>query len=126
MWVDEAEFDPGFFANWIPHDPNHPSGLIQLNRDHPVILEVIRTWQGRFSPHHEDEVERTVLEGYKEVAVAQVAHTEHLRRVVSDSKIIDEQFRSSGALTTGLLGIVPQEEMISSRLRLRLGAKRKV
>jgi len=36
-----------------------PQCVIQLNRDHPVILEVIRTWQGRFSPHHEDEVERT-------------------------------------------------------------------
>ena len=126
VWVDEAEFDPGFLANWIPHDPNHPSGLIQLNRDHPVILEVIRTWQGRFPPHHEDEVRRIVLEVYKEVAVAQVAHTEHLRKVVSDSKIIDEQLRSSGALTTGLLGIVPEEEMISSRLSRRLGAKRRV
>ncbi|PZR60522.1 MAG: hypothetical protein DLM53_12825 [Candidatus Eremiobacter antarcticus] len=108
-------FSPGMLALWSPKEPGYPNGCVLINADHPVISEEILEWQKQYPQAHADVVAKEVAEAYGQVAVAHIAHSEHLRGVVSSDKI-DNDLRSEEALTMALLGLWPLEAIIRARL----------
>ena len=62
---------------------------------------------------------------YGETAVAKVAHTEYLKPLVNDAKIVEDEMRSSAALTMALLGLMSEDSLITRRLASVLSKKRK-
>lgn len=113
--VRKEDLSEGMLAAWQPHDPVYPEGVVLLNIDHPVLRTEIERWQSQFADHLADEIEQEVVRAYGEIAVAKVAHSEHLRTIVP-SKVIDDEFRSEAALTMSLLGLIAEEAVIAPRL----------
>ena len=64
-----------------------------------------------------------IIAGYGEIAVAKIAHSEHLKGMHLSSTI-ETEFRSSSALTMSLLGLLSKEAVIAPRLG-RFGVKRR-
>ena len=93
-----------------------------MNADHPVIQTIVAPHVEQYAPHLSEDVEREVLEVYVQVAVAKVAHTQFLRRVMSEDDV--ELLRSPISLTTALLGLLSEEAIIGQRLG-KFGTKRK-
>lgn len=120
--VRGAEVGVGVLAAWQPNDPEFPEGVVLLNRDHPVVIEEITYFQGQFPDHLAEEVAKDVIEAYGQIAVAKVAHSEHLRSLVASSAI--DEMRSDYALTMALLGLVAEEAFIAPRLGGKFGRKR--
>jgi hypothetical protein len=121
--VHDGDIDPGYLAAWQSHDPDHPCGVVLLNVDHPVLVQQIEYWQAQFATHHAETVAEEVIAVYGEVAVAKIAHSEHLRGMVTPD-VLENELRSDGALTMALLGLVAEEKLIELRLRTKLGRRR--
>jgi hypothetical protein len=110
-------------ASWQPHDPEHPEGVVLINVQHPVLRAQIEYYQMQFAEAHADAIRDEVIRAYGEVAVAKIAHSEHLRGLVN-SDIIDNEMRSDAALTMALLGLVAEEAYLSPKLGGRFGRRR--
>jgi len=121
--VTAAEVDPGMIAAWQPNDPEYPEGVVLLNVEHPVIVEQIEHFQAQYPDHYSDEVADNVIAGYGEIAVAKIAHSEHLKGMHLTSTI-ETEFRMGVALTMSLLGLLSEEAVIAPRLG-RFGVKRR-
>jgi hypothetical protein len=116
-WVkDEELFEPGIFAVWNPPSPANPSGLVQLNVEHPVFLEELRYWAPQYPQHLEDRVTEVIKAAYAQMAIAMVAHSESLRPVLPHRDDVDTKLRTPEALTTGLLGLVGASAIIGPSL----------
>lgn len=120
--VSGTEVGPGVLAAWQPNDHEFPEGVVLINKDHPVLLEEIIFFQNQFPDHLAEEVAKDVIEAYGQIAVAKVAHSEHLRSLVSSSAI--DEMRSDYALTMALVGLVAEEAFIAPRLGGKFGRKR--
>ena len=124
QWTDESEVDAGMAAVWSPNDPRFENGVILLNRQFAPFVELREYWKGSYADHLVDEVQKTIEEVYGEVMVARVAHSEELR---SDPRWgatkVESDLRSPAALTMAALGLIAEDQLIASRLRVRLGAK---
>jgi hypothetical protein len=114
---------PGILAAWQPHDPIDPEGVVLLNVDHPVIMAQIEHWQAQYPDHYADDIANDVIAVYGEVAVAKVAHSEHLRGVLP-SKTVDDDLRSEAALTMALLGLMAEEAVLGPRIGGKYSKKR--
>ena len=114
-YARQDTFSPGMLAMWSPREPGCPNGCVFINVDHPVIAEEILEWQKQYPQAHSDVVSREVCDSYGQVAVAHVAHSEHLRGIIA-SDMIDTDLRSQQALTMALLGLWPLENIIRQRL----------
>lgn len=117
-----SELSPGVMAAWSPNDPEFPEGVVLINKDHPVLVEEITFFQAQFPDHLAEAVATDVIEAYGQIAVAKVAHSEHLRSVLPPSAI--EEMRSENALTMALIGLVAEESFIAPRLGGKFGRKR--
>lgn len=124
-WVPANQVSQGMIAAWMPKDPQCPEGVVLLNAGHPVILDQVEYWQNQYAPHQADEVLAEVHRVYGEVAVAKVAHSEHLRSLMPDSDVVDEKLRSEEALTMALLGLVAEESMIATRIGGKMGKRKR-
>ena len=113
-----------FMAAWQAKDHQHPEGVVLLNIEHPVLLDQIRNWQAQYAPHQADEIAKEVIDVYGQVIVSKVAHSEHLKTLISPT-VIENEFRTAAALTTALLGLIAEEGLIATRIGGRMGAKRK-
>jgi hypothetical protein len=120
--VPPDELSEGMLAAWQPHDPEHPEGVVLINAGHPVLVEAVRHWQELYGDLHADDVREEVLRVYGEVAVAKVAHSEHLKAHLPAHKI-EEELRSEAALTMALLGLISEEAVIGPRLRTRFARR---
>jgi hypothetical protein len=120
--VNGSEMSAGILATWQPNDPEFPEGVVLINKDHPVLIETIMHFQGQFADHVAEEVARDVIEAYGQIAVAKVAHSEHLRSLLASSSI--EDMRSDTALTMSLIGLVAEESYIAPKLGGKFGRKR--
>ena len=110
-------------AAWQPRDPEHPEGVVLLNVEHPVLIEQIEHFQAQYPDHYADEIAEHVISAYGEIAVAKIAHSEHLKGL-HPSFVIENDFRSNAALTMSLLGLLSEEAVIAPRLG-RFGVKRR-
>jgi hypothetical protein len=107
-------------CTWAPNDPRGPTVIINL--DSPILMEAIKYHQDQYPEVHAEEVQRTVLRTYGEVAVCKVAHSQKLAGKVSEQEL-KEQYRSDAALTVALLGLIAEESLIAVRLG-KLGRKK--
>jgi hypothetical protein len=121
--VGAEDVDPGMLAAWQPHDPEHPEGVVLLNVEHPVLTEQIEFFQRQYPDHYADEIAENVIATYGEIAVAKIAHSEHLKGL-HPNYVIEKDFRSGAALTMSLLGLIGEEAVIAPRLG-KLGVKRR-
>ena len=121
--VGSEDVEPGMLAAWQPNDPEFPEGVVLLNVEHPVLGEQIEFFQRQYPDHYADEIATNVIAAYGEIAVAKVAHSEHLKGMHSSS-VIESDFRSGAALTMSLLGLISEEAVIAPRLG-KLGVKRR-
>ncbi len=115
-WVDGAQFDDGVFATWEPSSKEYPRGVVFLNQGHPVIEAESKFFAEQYPNTWYEDVVDAVHDCYGESAVAAVAHSEHLKTIVS-SDIVDNQMRDPYALTMSLLGLIAEEAMIAERIR---------
>jgi hypothetical protein len=113
--VGADSVSPGMLAAWQPHDPEHPEGVVLLNTQHPVLRAEVEHWQAQYPEHYADQIAREVENIYGEIAVAKVAHSEHLKGIIT-AKVVDEELRSDAALTMALLGLIGEEAVIAPRI----------
>jgi hypothetical protein len=121
--VGRDDVEIGMLAAWQPNDPEYPEGVVLLNVEHPVLVEQIEFFQRQYPDHYADAIAENVIAAYGEIAVAKVAHSEHLKGM-HPSSVVENEFRSGAALTMSLLGLVSEEAMIAPRLG-KLGVKRR-
>lgn len=121
--VGSEDVDAGMLAAWQPNDPEFLEGVVLLNVEHPVLVEQIEFFQAQYPDHYADEIAKNVIAAYGEIAVAKVAHSEHLKGM-HPSSVIESDFRSGPALTMSLLGLISEEAVIAPRLG-KLGVKRR-
>jgi hypothetical protein len=113
--VSEDDIATGMIAAWQPNDPDHPEGVVLINRDHPVVREEVEHWQGQFADHHAEEIEKDVVSVYGELAVAKIAHSEYMKSILP-AQVVEDDFRSEAALTMALLGLIGEEAVIAPRI----------
>lgn len=101
-------------ATWQPGSATQP-GTVLINRDHPVIARHIREFQDQYPQYLEEAIADEVLDAYGRLAVAHVAHSEHMTKLASRA-VVDAQLRSESALTMALLGLWPVEAILGPQL----------
>jgi len=123
-WVSvrAADLDEGMLAGWAPNHPEHPEGAVLINVDHPVMEEEIAYWQSQYGDHLADQVAEEVIATYGEIAVAKVAHSEHLKSILPTSAV-EQDLRSEAALTMALLGLIGEEAVIAPRIGGKFGRR---
>ena len=107
-------------AAWVPNHPEHPEGAVLIATDHPVMEEQVAYWQSQYPPHLEEAVRKEVLSVYGEIAVAKVAHSEQLKKLMPSHEV-EQDLRSDAALTMALLGLISEDAVISTRIGGKLG-----
>ena len=110
-------------AVWKKHDPGHAEGVVELNIEHPMLEAEIHRWQSMYADHLAEQVGEEVIAVYGEIAVAKIAHSEHLKGHLP-SHVIENDLRSPAALTMSLLGLVAEEAVISTRIGGKFGKRR--
>ena len=102
-------------AAWQANDPVFKEGAVLLNVEHPVLVAEIEHWQSQYPDIYADEIAKDVTDIYGEIAVAKVAHSEHLKGTLP-SKVVEDDLRSEAALTMALLGLIGEEAVIAPRI----------
>lgn len=126
LWTDGSEIDEGCAAAWVPTAPEHPNGIVLMNRTFPTFIEVKRYWREQYPDHLSEEVERAVENVYGEAMVARIAHSEELVHAKTwGHERVERELRSPVSLTMASLGLVSEDQVISSRLGGLAGARRK-
>jgi hypothetical protein len=123
--VGADSVDEGMLAAWQPNDPEHPEGVVLLNVEHPVLADEIEHWQAQYADHLAEQVGRDVIDAYGQIIVAKLAHSEHLKGVLP-SQTVENDLRSSAALTMALLGLIAEEAVISTRIGGKYGKRRSI
>ena len=123
MTVGATSLEPGMLAAWSPNPPEHPEGVILLNIEHPVLRAQIEHFQGQFAEQYAEDVENDVVSAYGEIAVSKVAHSAHLTGLIP-ARVVEEDLRSTHALTTALLGLIAEDAVIAPRLGRKYGRRR--
>ncbi|MEU6715020.1 hypothetical protein ABZ897_26450 [Nonomuraea sp. NPDC046802] len=116
--MDESEM----LAEYLPVSSELPTGLVRVNIQHPVLVEVIATWQSAYPDHLADSLVEEIGEVYGQVAVSKIAHSEHYRSRYDPSTIAE--MRSSKALTMALLGLMAEDAIIATRLGGKYGRRK--
>lgn len=102
--VGADDVGKGMLAAWAPNHPDHPEGAVLINIAHPVMEEEIAYWQSQYGDHLADQISDEVISAYGEIAVAKVAHSEHLKSVLPSSTV-ENELRSEGRAHDGASGL---------------------
>ena len=121
--VGADEVGDGMIAAWHTNDPEYPEGVVLLNTAHPIIGDVIQYWQSLYPDHFADQIASDVIQVYGEVAVSKVAHSSHLKGILP-SEVVERELRSETALTKALLGLMAEDQLISTRVGGKYKARR--
>lgn len=113
--VGADQVEPGMLAVWQPNDPTEPNGVVLINIEHPVLRAEIEHWASQYPDHLAEQVGQEVANVYGEMAVAKVAHSEHLKGIIPAAEI-EEGLRSPAALTMSLLGLIGEEAVLAPRI----------
>lgn len=120
-FVGKEEFDlPFHLAAWTPNDPKGPTVL--LNQESLTLQESIKHHQEQYADIYAEEVAKTVMAVFGELAVCKIAHSQKLAQDVSEQDL-DQNYRSEAALTVSLMGLMAEDALIAQRLR-KLGQKK--
>jgi hypothetical protein len=114
-WVEELNVEDGLIATY-----DVARNTVFLKLDHPVIQNVITYWQGRYHEQYAASIRQDVLDVYGMHVVARVAHSESLRGLVPEKRIL-EDMRNDSALTMSMLGLVPEDHVLLTRLGGKYG-----
>lgn len=117
----DAFSQPWHMALWAPNDPEGPCVL--LNVDSHILQDVVRYHQDQYPDVHAEEVGDTVRKVFGEVAACKIAHSQKLAQFLPEEEL-DREYRSEGALTLALMGLLAEEAVIHQRLALRVGKHR--
>lgn len=120
--VRAEDVEEGMLAGWAPNHPDHPEGAVLINVEHPVMEEEVAHWQAQYGDHLADQVADEVIATYGEIAVAKVAHSEHLKSILPSSTV-EHDLRSEAALTMALLGLIGEEAVIAPRIGGKFGRR---
>jgi hypothetical protein len=120
--VHKDAVEDGMLAAWAKSHPEYPEGAVLINVDHPVLEEEVAYWQSQYPDHLADDIAKEVIATYGEIAVAKVAHSEHLKSVLPSSKV-ENDLRSEAALTMALLGLIGEEAVIAPRIGGKFGRR---
>jgi hypothetical protein len=91
------------------------TGYLYLN--HPAIADQLSYWVGEYPPSAAEQVRAEVVKWYRTQVKMKIAHSEHLRRYMTDDEI--EQLQTPYALTMGLLGLVQDDYYLGPNIRLK-------
>jgi hypothetical protein len=108
-------------ALWSPLDPEGPT--VEINRDSPFLKDLIAYHQDDFADALAEDVARIVRAVFGEIAVAKVAHSQKIARMLPAEQL-DAEYRSEQALTMSLLGLLAEESLINQRLK-KLGRSKR-
>jgi hypothetical protein len=115
QWVEALNVEDGLIATY-----DAPKNTVFLKLDHPVIQNVIAYWQGRYHEQYAVSIRQDVLDVYGMHVAARVAHSESLRGLVPEKRIL-EDMRTDAALTVSMLGLVPEDHVLLTRLGGKYG-----
>jgi hypothetical protein len=129
-WVTCADINGenkrAYAASWVKPNKDHPTGVIQLARDHTVMAEVKKYWRDMYPAKPGEKVDAIVEEVYGEVMVARVAHSEHFMGDPNWGRNdVEEQLRSPAALTMSMLGLFSEDSILTDRMANNLGGRRR-
>jgi hypothetical protein len=113
--VGADQVEDGMLAVWQPNDPTEPNGVVLINIEHPVLRAEIEHWASQYPDHLAEQVGAEVGNVYGEMAVAKIAHSEHLKGIIPAAEI-EEDLRSPAALTMSLLGLIGEEAVLAPRI----------
>jgi hypothetical protein len=117
-WGQKEDFEQEWhIALW-----DEANNTVVLNRESPVLLESIKYHQGQYPDVYAEEVQNIVMNVFGEVSVAKIAHSQKLRKLVSDQDL-REEYRNEKVLTVALMGLLAEESLIAQRLG-KLGRKK--
>lgn len=91
------------------------NNTVVINKEAPVLLESIAYHQEQYADVYAEEVQKTVMDVFGEVAVAKVAHSQRLRKLVTDEELRSE-YRNEKVLTISLMGLLAEESLMGQRL----------
>lgn len=103
-----------YLAMWVPAGTDGPT--VYINRESPILEELVRYHQERRPDAFAEEVGDTVRRVIGEIAACKVAHAQKLTRFGVPVEELNEQFRSEQALTMALMGLLAEEAVIEQRL----------
>jgi hypothetical protein len=122
-WVKTEDINAdGMLAVWQKPTPNKPNGVVDLDRDHPVIRSQVEYWQKQYPKSVHRDIEQLVMDAYGEVAVAKVSHMHALTGTIFSEEQRDDML-ANPALTTSMLGLISEDALIAPRTG-KLGTKR--
>lgn len=104
---------PWHLALWAPNAVDGPTVII--NKDSPILQEIVEYHQDQYPPIHAEEVAKTVRAVFGEVAACKIAHSQKLTKEISEEDL-DKDYRSEAALTIALMGLMAEESLIAQRL----------
>lgn len=91
------------------------SNTVVVNQEAPVLLESVKYHQEQYADVYAEEVQKTVMDVFGEVAVAKIAHSQRLKRLVTDEELRNE-YRNEKVLTIALMGLLAEESLMGQRL----------
>jgi hypothetical protein len=118
QWVEALnveDVEDGLIATY-----HADKNTVFLKLDHPVVQNVIAYWQGRYHEQYAVPIRQDVLDVYGMHVAARVAHSESLRGLVPEKRIL-EDMRTDAALTVSMLGLVPEDHVLLTRLGGKYG-----
>ena len=117
--VDVPEYDfcakDDFEKDWHIAMWDEAGNKVWINREAPVLVESIKHHQEQYPEVYAEQVQETIMNVFGEIAVAKVAHSQKLRKFLSDEELRDE-YRNEAALTIALMGLLAEESLIAQRL----------
>lgn len=95
----------------------------QISEGYALVQNVIAYWQSRYHDQYAASIRQDVLDVYGTHVAARVAHSESLRGLVTEKQII-EDLRSDAALTISVLGLIPEDHVLMTKLGGKTGGRR--
>lgn len=80
-----------------------------------MLLESVKYHQEQYADVYAEEVQKTVMEVFGEVAVAKIAHSQRLKKLVTDEELRND-YRNEKVLTIALMGLLAEESLMGQRL----------
>lgn len=130
--VAASEMDDEFnLASWNPDEvnPDGSKGCVLLNKDHPGIVSLVEEMARAYSVTPQQvatwqEVERTVWDVVGQALVGKVVHTQAMLQSEVDKTTLRNLYLSDAALTTAGLGMVAEQQVVSTVLGGKIGRRK--